>query len=151
MTKKLRWIVPVLLFVSVVSFCSEINGGFMYSFSNKLLYSFEFNSLSLAKNAPNTTSGFSMLFLSDLEKHYISLGGIAKYDIKVDIGTISLYGMGGMLVPILDFGFDKITSIVRIGAKYYLGSVFVNSGLFSFYLIDSTKVEGIEFSVGYTF
>lgn len=152
MTKGLRGVlIFVLLFVGVLSLGSEISGGVMYSFANKLFYSAEFNTLALVKNAPNTTSGFTVLFVTDLEKYYLSLGGVAKYDIKLDFGTIALYGIGGMLVPINDFGFEKITGIVRIGAKYYFGLFSVNSGLFSFYLIDSTKVEGIEFSFGYMF
>lgn len=152
MLKALRWVFTlVFLLVGVFAFSSEISGGIMYSFTNKLFYSAEFNTLALVKNAPNTTSGFTVLLATDLEKYYLSLGGIAKYDVKLDFGVIALYGMGGMFVPINDFGFEKITSIVRIGAKYYFGSFSLNSGLFSFYLIDNTKVEGIEFSFGYTF
>ncbi|ABS60560.1 hypothetical protein [Fervidobacterium nodosum] len=139
------------LLLSFSVFAGEISAGFMYSFSGNYLFSGEFNTLGLIKNAPNAVSGFSLALITDFANYYISLGGIAKYDIKLEIGTVSLFGMGGMLAPINGFGFEKITSIIRIGAKYYFGDISITSGLFSFYLIDNTKVEGIEFSIGYIF
>jgi hypothetical protein len=78
------------------------------------------------------------------------LGGTAKYDMKLSIGTVSLYGTSGMIVPVDNFGFEKITSIVRVGAKYYFQNIVFSTGIFSFYLIDNTKYEGIDVSVGYT-
>lgn len=75
MVKVLRWAFTlVFVLVGVFAFSSEINGGIMYSFVGKLFYSAEFNSLALVKNAPNTTSGFTVLLATDLEKYYLSLG-----------------------------------------------------------------------------
>jgi len=149
--KKAFLILFLILAISTV-FSFELNGGILYSFSNQMFYAFEFNTFGVRQNAPNTTSGISVMFISDFSQLYLGMiGGTAKYDIKLSIGTISLYGTGGMIVPINNFGFENITSIARVGAKYYFGNLLLNTGIYSLYLIDSTKYEGIEFSVGYTF
>ncbi|AMW32659.1 hypothetical protein SAMN04488510_13612 [Fervidobacterium changbaicum] len=130
----------------------ELNVGAFYSFNQTWLVVAEVNSFSQTANTPNTTTGFTAMFLTDFSNRYLGmLGGIAKYDMKLDFGKVSLYGAGGMLFPITDFGFEKITSIVRVGAKYYAGSIVFNTGIFSFYLSDNSKVEGVEFLLGYTF
>gem|GEM_PF-427515 len=145
----------VLLIISLMvsfTFAFELNSGVLYSFDGKLLYALEFNSFSILANAPNTTSGFTMMAISNfVDEHFGMFGGVAKYDVKLDFGTVSLYGVGGMLFPVLDFGFEKITSIVRVGAKYYMNNILVNVGIFSLYKIDNTKLEGIEFLIGYSF
>ncbi len=147
------FLISSLLFIllSFSVFAGELRAGFMYSFSGNYLFSAEFNTLGLVQNVPKAVSGLSLSVITDFVNYYFSLGGIAKYDIKLEIGKVSLFGMGGMLAPINGFGFDKITSIIGIGAKYYFGNISITSGLFSFYLSDSTKVEGIEFSIGYNF
>ncbi|MEJ5257953.1 MAG: hypothetical protein WHS64_06860 [Fervidobacterium sp.] len=142
----------IVFLLFATSFAFELNSGVLYSFSGQLLYALEFNTLSNLVNGPSTTSGFSLMYITDVaEKHFGAIGGQAKYDINLEIGRISLYGFGGMLFPIFEFGFEKITSIVRVGAKYYIGNIIINSGIYSLYLIDSTKLEGVEFSIGYTF
>ncbi|MGC8820548.1 MAG: hypothetical protein ACP5KD_07695 [Fervidobacterium sp.] len=148
---KRLFLVMFLFVFSVLIFSFELSLGTMYSFSGNFVFTTEFTTLGISQNAPNTTSGFSTLFITDFGNYYLAFGGIAKYTVKLDFGTTALYGMGGMLAPLNGFGFDKITGIVRIGAKYYFENFSVNSGIFSYYLIDNTKVEGVEFSVGYSF
>lgn len=149
--KKVLFISVLLLTIST-AFSFELNAGVSYSFSNKLLYTVELNTFAITQNSPNTTSGLSAMFISDFSQLYLAMvGGTAKYDIKLSIGTVSLYGTAGMIVPVDNFGFEKITSIARVGAKYYFQNVVFNAGIYSLYLIDSTKYEGIDISVGYTF
>lgn len=151
-----RSALAVVFFLSILAVSTawsfELNAGVTYSFAGQLRYALELNSLTVPAAGPATTSGFSLQLITDLANEYfLALGGIAKYDIKLELGTVSLYGMGGMLVPVLDFAFEKITSVVRIGAKYYLGSVTFNTGIFSLFLPTGTKVEGLEVSLGYAF
>ncbi len=149
---KKTFLVFALLFAISTAFSFELNAGVSYSFSNKLFYSFEFNTFAITQNSPNTTSGLCATFISDFSQLYLAMvGGTAKYDMKLSIGTVSLYGTSGMIVPVDNFGFEKITSIVRVGAKYYFQNIVFSTGIFSFYLIDNTKYEGIDVSVGYTF
>ena len=144
-------IVAIFLMFSL-SFAFELNIGTFYSFNQNFLFAVELNSFSQLVNAPNTTTGFTAMVLSNFSDSALGMfGGIAKYDIQLNFGKVSLYGAGGMLFPVTDFGFEKITSIVRVGAKYYAGNIVFNTGIFSFYLSDNSKVEGVEFLIGYTF
>jgi len=150
MKRFLQLVTLIFLFSTVFGF--ELNSGILYSFDGKLYYSLEFNSFSYQHNAPNTTSAFTLMVISNFaNEHFGMLGGVAKYDVKLDFGTVALYGAGGMLFPITDFGFEKITSIVRVGAKYLTNNILINVGVFSLYKIDNSKIEGIEFLVGYSF
>lgn len=149
MLKKLLFFIFTLLVV--FSFAAEINIGLLYSFAGKLIYGIEYNTLGIVKNAPNTTSGFSLALLTDFSEYLVSAGGVAKFDNKLDIGLVSLYGMGGMIVPISNFSFENIKAIVRVGAKYYINNIAITTGLFSLYKPDNTKVEGIEIFIGYSF
>lgn len=137
--------------ISIFTLASEVNVGVFYSFSGGLYYILDYNTLGIVKNAPNTTSGFNIVILTNFSEYLLSAGGMAKYDNRLDIGLVSLYGMGGFVVPLNDFAFEKMTAIVKIGAKYYFNNFSITSGLFNFYKPDNTKVEGIEFSLGYSF
>lgn len=143
----------VLAFILTVSlFALELGVGVSYSFSGALMYFAELNTFPVQKTGPSTKSAFSLIFTTDFSSRYLmGFGGIAKYDINLEFGTVSLYGMGGMIVPVDNFGFDKVTSQVRVGAKYYVGNLVFNAGIYSLFLSDNTKLEGIEFSIGYAF
>lgn len=142
----------LVLILSVSIFAMEIGVGVSYSFSGQLMYFAELNTFPAQKTGPSTKSAFSLLFVTNFSNRYLlGFGGIAKYDINLEFGTVSLYGMGGMIVPVDNFGFDKVTSQVRVGAKYYVGNLVFNAGIYSLFLFDNTKLEGIEFSIGYAF
>ncbi|ODN31164.1 hypothetical protein [Fervidobacterium thailandense] len=142
----------LVLALSISLFAMEVGIGVSYSFTGQLMYFAELNTFPVQKTGPNTKSAFSLMFTTNFSNRYLlGFGGIAKYDINLEFGTVSLYGMGGMIVPVDNFGFDKVTSQVRVGAKYYVGNLVFNAGIYSLFLFDSTKLEGIEFSIGYAF
>ncbi|MFN6991750.1 MAG: hypothetical protein ACK4MM_03390 [Fervidobacterium sp.] len=153
MFKRLVFTISLVLLLSVpiLTLASEVGVGVFYSFSGSLYYVIDYNTLGIVKNAPNTTSGFNIMILTNFSEYLLSAGGMAKYDNRLDIGLVSLYGMGGFVVPINDFALEKMTAIIKIGAKYYFNNFSITSGLFNFYKPDNAKVEGIEFSVGYSF